>query len=97
VATHKSSEKRARTSEKQRVRNSNYLTSVRTAVKKFQFAVNGLTSGASKDLEQAKKYFKEAQSILQKAATKGVIKKTNAARRVKRLAHSLKTVSLKKK
>ncbi|NBQ53451.1 MAG: 30S ribosomal protein S20, partial [Proteobacteria bacterium] len=39
MANHKSSEKRARSTEKKRQRNSNYLSSVRTAVKKYRFAL----------------------------------------------------------
>lgn len=95
MANHKSAAKRAKISETRRVRNSNYLTSVKTAVKKFQFTINGLAVGTSKDVNQAKAYFREAQSLLQKAASKGIIKKSNAARRIHRLALKLKSLSSK--
>ncbi len=85
MANHKSAEKRARVSERRRTQNREYLSSVRTAIKKFRL------SAAAPKLEKGvkEKLFLEAQSIIQKAAQKGLIHKNNAARKVSRLAKLL--------
>jgi len=94
VANHKSSEKRARGTLKKQARNSNYLAGVRTATKKFAFAVNGIKSGAGKDVAEVEVLFKKAQSLLAKAAEKGMIHKNNAARKIGRLAAALKNLDV---
>ena len=76
VANHKQALKRHRQSEKARARNMQVKSRIRTAVKK------ALTT---KD-EQA---FRAAESIIMHAATKGVIPKNRASRKVSRLARRL--------
>ena len=76
VATHKSAEKRARSSETKRVHNRQYIAAVRTSVKKFRTA---LTEGS--DAAAVQNLFKAAQSMLAKAASKGLLHRNNAARR----------------
>jgi len=91
VANHISSEKRARTSERKRQANRQYLSSVRTAVKKFRVAIDGIQTGASPDLEAAQQLFLNAQSALARAGAKGIIHTNNAARKIGRLALAWKS------
>jgi small subunit ribosomal protein S20 len=60
---------------------------VRTFVRKFEEAV------VAGDLAVAKSAFVEAQSELMRAVTKGVVHKNTGARKVSRLAASLKKLS----
>lgn len=83
MANHKSSEKRARSSERKREQNRRYLSSVRTAVKNFKAAV---TAGALREGETIVKLLTSAQSMLAKAAAKGMIHKNKASRSIGRLA-----------
>jgi small subunit ribosomal protein S20 len=60
---------------------------VRTFVRKFEEAV------VAGDVAVAKSAFVEAQSELMRAVTKGVVHKNTGARKVSRLAASLKKLS----
>lgn len=80
MAHHKSAKKRAITSLKRRERNRSYLSAVRTAVKNFKQAAE------SEKKENLDKLFQDAQSLLHKAATKGILHRNNASRKVARLA-----------
>lgn len=97
MANHKSSEKRAVISRKRARNNSDYQAAVRTSVKKFQVALNSFQAGGISDVTALKSLFVNAQSMLAKAATKGVIKKGNASRKTGRLAQAFKTAVLAKK
>lgn len=88
MATHKSSEKRARGDAKKNQRNSQYISAVRTTVKKLRTAI-----ATNQDAETLQGLYKAAQSMLAKAASKGILHKNNAARRIGRLAHAIRTVS----
>ncbi len=90
MANHKSSEKRARSTEKKRQRNSNYLSSVRTAVKKYRFALNGLAAGTGEEAAKVMELLTKAQSALAKAASKGLLHKNNASRSIGRLTQAFK-------
>lgn len=90
MANHKSSEKRARSSERKRQRNSNYLSSVRTAVKKYRFALNGLAAGTGEEAAKVLELLTKAQSALAKAAAKGLLHRNNAARSIARLTQAFK-------
>ena len=83
MANHKSAEKRARQTIGRNQRNRSYLSQVKTAVKGLRTLVQ---AGTSK-VEDLQKQFAQVQSILQKAAAKGVVHKNNASRRIQRLAH----------
>ncbi len=84
MANHKSAKKRARQSEKRRARNRQYMSAVRTAVKKFSTAVeNSEAKGVLEGL------FLSAQSVLSKASQKGMLPENNASRRISRLAKTL--------
>lgn len=76
---HKSVLKRARQSEKRRLRN----VSVKSGVKTYSKKVTEMIE--KKDIEGAKESLKTAVKSLDKAVTKGVIHKNNAARRKSKL------------
>ena len=87
MANHPSALKRARQNEVKRVRNKSYKTSVKKAVKEVRTAI------AANSAEKAQQSFKEAVSVIQKSASKGVIHKKNAARRISRLARQVNQVT----
>lgn len=76
---HKSTIRRARQSEKRRLRNRATLSSVRSILRKVQDAI------AAKKPDDAKVILREATAALSKAVTKGVLKPNTASRRVSRL------------
>ena len=90
MAHHKSAIKRIRRNDRARVRNRQYLSAVKTAVKKFRTAVLGAGQGTV-DKSAVRPLFVEAQSMLAKAAGKGVLHKNNVARRIGRLSAMLKS------
>ncbi len=90
MAHHKSAIKRIRRNNRANTRNRQYLSSVRTAVKKFRAAVLGAGQG-SVDKAAVRPLFVEAQSMLAKAATKGILHKNNANRRIGRLSAMLRS------
>lgn len=83
MANHKSALKRAKQSEIRRLRNKSYKTRVKNIVKEVQEAV------AEKSPEEARTGFVKAVSTIQKTASKGIIHKNNAARKISRLARKL--------
>jgi small subunit ribosomal protein S20 len=80
LANTKSAEKRHRQSLKRRARNVNVRTTVKDAVKSAREAI------ASKDGAKTTDALKAASKTLNKAASKGVLHKRTAARRISRLA-----------
>lgn len=92
MATHKSAEKRARSSERKRIHNRKNISAFKTAVKKFKTAVDGVLTQASSTIDKQTllALFADAQSRLAKAGAKGILHKNAVARKVSRLALSLK-------
>jgi len=86
LAHHKQALKRHRQSLKARSRNRAVKSHVKNAVKDVRFAVN------NKNKEEAQEALIKANSVLEKAATKGVIHWRNAARRISRLSHAVKKI-----
>ena len=80
MANHRSAEKRARQNEKRRLRNK----AVRTRIKHITKNVRLSSGEASKEAALSK--LNAAQSIIDKAAKKGVIHKKTAARKISRLS-----------
>jgi small subunit ribosomal protein S20 len=78
LANHKSAIKRNTQNEKKRLRNRTVKTRVKNAVKKV--------NAAAKTGEDLTSYLTEAQSLIDKAAKKGVIHRKTAARKISRLA-----------
>jgi small subunit ribosomal protein S20 len=77
-----SAEKRNRQAQKRRVRNMKVRTGVKSAVKKAREAI--VRGDAS-----AREAFQAAAKTLEKAASKGVVHKNAASRRISRLAKAL--------
>ena len=78
--------KRVRQSEENRLRNKAVRTAIKTVTKKVEAAVG------SKDKEGIKGLLIEAESLISKAATKGVIHRNTASRRISRLARLANTL-----
>jgi small subunit ribosomal protein S20 len=85
MANTKSAIKRIRVEQKRRERNHAVKTKVRTYVTKARKAI--VTAPAEATTVEA---IREAMSQLDRAVTKGVLHRNNAARRKSRLAHRLK-------
>lgn len=77
MAQHKSAKKRVRTSEKRRQRNKTYRTKMKTYVKKVKTSTDKNAAGIA---------LKEAQSVIDKLATKGLIPKNTAANKKSKLS-----------
>jgi small subunit ribosomal protein S20 len=85
VANIKSQIKRNRTNEQARLRNKATKSSLKTAVKKFR------TAADAGDADAATALLREASRELDKAASKGIIHKNQAANRKSALAKALST------
>lgn len=83
MANTKSAIKRIRSSERKRERNRVYRSQTRTYIKRTRKLV------AEGRLEEAREAAQLAASTLDRAASKGVIHRNNAARRKSRLMHLL--------
>lgn len=79
MANHKSAIKRHKQSEQRRERNAATKSTLRTAVKRVKEAI-----GAGK-ADEAKTLLNSAVSLLDKAASKKVLHRNNASRRIARL------------
>ena len=79
VANHKSAEKRHRQSKIRNARNTHIRSTMRSYVKKVRMAI------AEGDIETAKTLLEKAVPYIDKAATKGVIHKATASRKISRL------------
>jgi small subunit ribosomal protein S20 len=83
VANHPSALKRHRQSEKRRLRNQALKTRLRHIVRDVRTAIS------AGDKDAAAKTLASAERALRKAATKGVVHRNSAARKVSRLAHAV--------
>ena len=84
MANIKSAKKRIITSQKRAAKNKAVKSGVKTAVKKVRLAVE------ANDAAAAATAFENAKSVIDKAASKGVLHKNTAARKVSRLAAAVK-------
>jgi len=82
LADHKSAKKRARQDLKRRARNRHVRGSLKTAIKDARAAISG------EDGDAAEKAARNAESVIRRAASKGVLSKKQASRRVSRLARA---------
>lgn len=80
LANIKSAKKRVITSAKRAERNKAIKTNVKTSVKKVEAAC------AASDKEAAAAALKDATSVIEKAASKGILHKNTAANKVSRLS-----------
>ncbi|HIJ58113.1 MAG TPA: 30S ribosomal protein S20 [Deltaproteobacteria bacterium] len=90
MANHKSALKRARQNEVKRINNKGYKTRVKKAVKEVRTAIS------DNSVDQAKKSFVKTVSIVQKAASKGVIHRKQASRKISRLATQINQLTASK-
>ncbi len=78
--------KRVRQAEKRRLRNRAVKTAIKTLIKKVEAAVN------NKNREDVQRAFIEATRVITSAASKGIIHRNTASRKVSRLARLANTV-----
>ena len=83
MANHKSAIKRARQSEEQRVRNRSRKTRMKNVIRDLDEAIAG------KSPEKAAEQLKKAISVIAKTASKGVIHKNTASRKISRLTRAV--------
>jgi len=83
MATHKSAIKRDRQSKVRRLRNRSIKSELKTAIKRVELSVE------SKNHEEAQENLARAIPTIDKAATKAVIHKRNAARNISRLTRDV--------
>ena len=81
----KSAKKRVKIIEKKTLRNNMIKSGYKSAVRKFEEAID------AGNIEEAKTLFVEATKKIDQACTKGVIVKNTAARKKSRLAKKLNT------
>ncbi|MFK7873342.1 MAG: 30S ribosomal protein S20 [Oligoflexales bacterium] len=84
MANHKSAKKRARQDIVRNQRNKGYLRHMRSVVKSVRQAGEAIIKGEG-DVQTASSLLKQAQSLLERAAQKGLIHRNNASRNVTRL------------
>ena len=87
MANIKSAKKRGLVNQKKADRNKSIKSAVKTSIKKVEAAV------VAKDKEAAVAALANAISTIDKAATKGVYHKNNAARKVSRLSKAVNTLN----
>ena len=83
----KSAIKQTRQSEEKRLRNSHVKSTMKTRVKKVVAAIG------SKATDNLGSLFKDAVSYIDTAASKGVIHRNNASRKVSRLTKKVNSIS----
>ena len=84
MANHRSALKRIRQNEKRRQRNRQVRSQLKTVLKKFYSAVDGKSEGV--DLSEI---HRSTVSSIDRAATKGVLHKRTAARKISRITSYL--------
>jgi small subunit ribosomal protein S20 len=87
LANHKSAIKRAKQSELRRVRNRSRRTRMKHAIKSLEEALT------SRNVEEAQSRLKEAISVIDRTASKGVIHKNHASRRISRLTQKVNALA----
>jgi small subunit ribosomal protein S20 len=87
LANHKSALKRIRQSEKRRVRNKHVRTGMRSEIKRFNLAIE------AGDASLAGEHLPKVESAIRRAASKGLIRRQHADRRVSRLTRSLNSLN----
>jgi small subunit ribosomal protein S20 len=83
LANHKSAIKRARQSEEQRVRNRSRKTRMKNVIRDLDEVIAG------KSPEKAAEELKKAVSVIAKTASKGVVHKNTASRKISRLTRGV--------
>lgn len=86
MANLKSAKKRIRSNERKRLRNVSVKSAIKTEIKKIEQAIS------EGNFEAAKAQFSKMASILDSAATKGIIKKNTASRKKSRIAKKINAI-----
>lgn len=87
MANIKSAKKRVKTSEVRRMRNISKINAMRTAIKKFDQAVQ------AGDKEQAQQAMAEAIKRIDKAGAQGLLHKNNVANKKSRIARAFNSMA----
>lgn len=87
MANHKSAIKRAKQSELRRIRNRSRRTRMKHAIKSLEEAL------ASRNVEEAQSCLKEAISVIDRTASKGVIHRNHASRKISRLTQKVNALA----
>ena len=87
MANHKSALKRARQNEVKKIRNLGYKTRVKKAIKQVRVDI------AENSKEKAQESLRLAVSIMQKSASKGVIPRKRASRKISNLATQINQIA----
>ena len=87
MANTRSAEKQNRQAQKHRIRNAHVLSTLRTSVRKFREAA------AAGDPDKSRQELASAVRQIAKAASKGVIHKAQASRRISRLTKAATQVA----
>ena len=87
MPTSLSAKKRIRQASKRRLRNRSVMSNLRTHIKKCEKAI------AEKNVEGARVSFREMESKLDRAASKGIIHRNAASRKKARIAARLKKLA----
>ena len=87
MANTRSAEKQNRQTQKHRIRNAHVLSTLRTSVRKFREAA------AAGDPDKSRQELASAVRQIAKAASKGVIHKAQASRRISRLTKAASQVA----
>jgi len=88
VPHHKDAIKRLKQNEKRRARNRHYRSRMRNQIKKVRTAV------AQGNVDEAQVELRTAMSVIHRVASKGVIHRNQAARRISRLNKAVKKLAL---
>ncbi|HJX32105.1 MAG TPA: 30S ribosomal protein S20 [Thermodesulfobacteriota bacterium] len=83
MATHKSALKRSKQNKEKRLRNRNVKSNLKTTMKAVSAAIE------EKDPKKAQEVLSQVTPVINKAASKGVIHKKNAARKISRLTRKV--------
>ena len=86
MAHHKSAQKRIRSNIKKTKVRSSRITRIRGSIKKVETAIE------AKDHDNALKAFNSAESEIMRGASKGVLHKSTASRRVSNLSRRIKVL-----
>ncbi|WP_066384578.1 MULTISPECIES: 30S ribosomal protein S20 [unclassified Anabaena] len=94
MANTKSALKRAKIAERNRLRNKNYKSAVRTLMKKYLQAVEVYAGNPTPEAQQeVQTRLSEAYSKIDKAVKRGVLHPNNGARKKSRMAQKLKPLT----
>lgn len=86
MPTHRAAYKALRSDVKKRERNTVFMSELKTRAKKLEHLI------AEKNKDEAKKYFDTLAVKYMKAASKGIIHKKTASRKISRLAKKINTI-----